>query len=208
MKSKYKSYAEWRDKNAVAYQYACKNGLLDTICEKFGWERNPYNRKPFGYWTKERCLEEAKKHKTKVSWRIDSGGSYVAARNNGWYDECIAHMVDVEKQPRKPSGYWDKKNCIIEAKKYNTTYEWYKFSPHTLRTSVKNGWFSACTKHMVDRRKPFKAGFTKSQCLKAASEYSSKKSWKKHYAITYYTAVEHGWIKYICEKLWNQNLKL
>ena len=52
MKSKYKSYTEWRENNQKAYQHALMFGLLDAICEKFGWDRNPTNRKPSGYWTK------------------------------------------------------------------------------------------------------------------------------------------------------------
>ena len=44
--------------------------------------------------------------------------------------------------------------------------------------------------------------------LFSASKYSSAESWKENYSLTYYTAVEHGWVKSICKKLWNQNINL
>ena len=208
MKSKYKTYAEWREAEPNAYQKACFYGLLDVICEKFGWVRNPNNRKPAGYWTKERCIEEAKKYNTVKEWKLNSLTTYEKAKWLRFLDECTTHMVEKPSEPRKQAGYWDRKNCKLEAKKYNTTFEWYKKSPHTVRVAIKNNWFKACTTHMFDKRTPIKSKYSKKYCLDSASNYSSAESWKKNYSLTYYTAVKHGWVKSICKKLWNQNITL
>lgn len=48
---------------------------------------------PSGYWTKEKCLEIAKKYKRKSDWRNDSQYSYNIARINGWLDYCCQHMA-------------------------------------------------------------------------------------------------------------------
>ncbi len=45
-----------------------------------------------GYWTKERCLEEALKHKSRTEFSKNSKGAYGAAFKNGWLNECYAHM--------------------------------------------------------------------------------------------------------------------
>jgi hypothetical protein len=203
MESKYKTYAEWRDNNQNAYQHACMRGLLDIICVKFGWDRNPNNRKASGYWTKQRCIDEANKYKTIKEWKLNSATTYEKAKWKKFLDECTTHMVEDVKEPRKPAGYWNiRKNCVNESLKYDNTFNWYRYSPISLRASVKNNWFSFCTKHMKERTKPFQSCFTKKECLDAASKYSSLQNWKKGYIKSYNAAVEHGWIKYITKKLW------
>jgi hypothetical protein len=208
MKSKYNTYDEWRKAEPKAYQKACLYGLLDAICEKFGWIR-PNDRKPNGYWTKERCIEEARNHEAKVIWRISSGGSYNSAKENGWIDECTAHMKNFIKKPRKPAGYWhDKKNCMEEAKKYDSTYDWYKHSPQSLLAAIKINCFTECTKHMSVREWPFsKTRRSKKKCFIEASQHPCLESWKKFNPMSYGDAYKYGWLNYICEKLWNQNIK-
>jgi hypothetical protein len=44
-------------------------------------------------WTKEKCIEDAKKYKTKSEWINNSNGAYCSAKKNGWLEECCAHMV-------------------------------------------------------------------------------------------------------------------
>ena len=45
-----------------------------------------------GYWTKEICLSEAKKFKTKKDWNKYSRKSYGAAHKHNWIDICSKHM--------------------------------------------------------------------------------------------------------------------
>ena len=204
MHSKYKSLSEWSKKNQNAYTQACIHGLLDVICEKFGWERNPNNRKPSGYWTLERCIEEALKYKTINEWKLNSQTTFYKSKKLNIFDDCSKHMVEDVKEPRKPAGYWhDKKNCMKEAKKYDSTYDWYKHSPQSLLASIKINYFTQCTKHMSIRVRPFsKCRRTRKKCLEEASNYSSLKSWKKLYPISYCDAQKYGWLNYISKKLW------
>lgn len=46
-------------------------------------KRIPWNK----IWTKDKCLEEAKKHKTRTDFMLKSGGAYSAAQKNKWLDE-------------------------------------------------------------------------------------------------------------------------
>lgn len=44
-------------------------------------------RKPNGYWTYERCKEEAGKYKSRNDFCVSNCSAYQAARRNGWLDE-------------------------------------------------------------------------------------------------------------------------
>ena len=49
-------------------------------------------RKPRNYWTKERCIEDAKQYETNSEWQKKSGSAYITAWVNKWLDECSKHM--------------------------------------------------------------------------------------------------------------------
>jgi len=49
-------------------------------------------RKPMGYWTKERCAKEAEKFKYKSEFSRKANGAYISALKNGWIDEICSHM--------------------------------------------------------------------------------------------------------------------
>lgn len=49
---------------------------------------------------------------------------------------------------RKRNGFWNKENCIIDAKKYIHRSEWFKKSSSAYTASHKNGWLDECCKHM------------------------------------------------------------
>jgi len=48
--------------------------------------------KPNGYWTYERCRDEALKYSTKKEFSEKSGGATAAARRNGWMNDISQHM--------------------------------------------------------------------------------------------------------------------
>jgi hypothetical protein len=147
-KSEYKSLAEWRKFNPKDYGVAKYNGWLDDICNTFGWERKKI--KPAGYWTKERCIEEAKKYETKAEWERGNSSSHTSARKSNWFNECCLHMI----KP-KAAGYWTKELCIEEAKKYKTRTEWAQKSVGSYRNVMRSNkkWLGECTKHM-NKKKP------------------------------------------------------
>ena len=55
---KYTSRSEFQKKSKGSYVACYKNGWLDIVCEHMSKIRHEK-----GYWTKERCLEEALKYK-------------------------------------------------------------------------------------------------------------------------------------------------
>lgn len=81
---KYKTRGEFSRKSGSAYHSALKNNWLDN----YTWFISKDNRDhPVGYWTKERCLEEAKKYKSREEFNRNSRGAYRASNKNKWLDE-------------------------------------------------------------------------------------------------------------------------
>ncbi len=74
-------------------------------------------RKPSGYWTIEKCQEEAIKYKTKKDFRKNSISSYNTSYINKWLDKICKHMEYLTKQR------WFYENVKIEALKYSSRME-------------------------------------------------------------------------------------
>lgn len=102
-------------------------------------------RKKRGYWTKERCREEALKYTLRKDFRISSGGAYSAASRNGWLDEICSHMICKYKK----KGYWTKERCWEIAIKCNTKTDFFISEPGAHKASKKNEWFDEICSHMI-----------------------------------------------------------
>ena len=53
------------------------------------------------YWTKKRCKEEARKHKTFSQFRKNCASAYAIAWRNGWLDEIHEIFGNKERKGRK-----------------------------------------------------------------------------------------------------------
>ena len=136
---KYTTKTEWAKNNSSAYLSASKNGWMGECCEHM-----IELQKPSGYWTKELCIEDAKKYKSKGEWKKKSNSSYHSATKNGWIRECSEHMIEI----KKPSGYWTKERCIEDAKKYSARFVWQKKSNSAYNSARINDWVDECCEHM------------------------------------------------------------
>jgi hypothetical protein len=133
----------WAKTDPKAHKYAVRYGMIHRLRELHNWL---IHRRPRGYWTKERCIEDAKRYSTKSAWSKANASACGIARNNGWLDECCAHM----EQKYHPAGYWTKERCIEDAKQFNTTYDWrHQGVGHGYHIACKNGWLEECCRHMV-----------------------------------------------------------
>jgi hypothetical protein len=186
--SEYKSISEWRKYNEKDYRTAVRRGMIDDMCEFFGWDK----RKPNGYWTKERCLEEARKYKTVSEWRNCGNGSPDAARDNGWLEECKAHMK--HGKGHKPNGYWTKEKVIEISQKYKTKKDWRNNHKASFRAAQRYGWYKEATEHMVNLSKP-KDYWTKERCLEEALKYDKKSDWCKSSSYSYRLSIKMNWFE-------------
>jgi hypothetical protein len=185
--SKYNSLSECKQANPKDYERARYMKVLGDISDHYGWPKIR-DKKPNGYWTKEKCFEEARKHTTIKDWALASGSSYNKSKRNGWVSECTAHMVKLQK----PKGFWNnKERCIEDAKKYTTKTDWQKNS-RSYDISKKYGWYDECCEHMVKLQKP-RNYWTKERCFEEAKNYNTKAEWKTGSGSSYYASRKQGW---------------
>ena len=97
-------------------------------------------KRPPGYWTRERCYDEAKKYLTKAELRKNNQTVYNAARRNGWLDD-YTWLAD----KKRPNGYWNRETCFEEAKKYKSRNEFQDNSKGAYYVAANNGWLDDYT---------------------------------------------------------------
>lgn len=98
------------------------------------------NRK-HGYWTKERCFEEALRYDTRTAFHTSSSGAYNAAFVHGWLDDVCAHMKVLKT-------HYSKEECAIEALKYETKTEFMEKSPIYYSHAIRKGYINEICSHM------------------------------------------------------------
>lgn len=79
---KYSTRKDFQEGSGGAYNAAKRMGLLDSICAHMS-----KTNKPAGYWTKARCLKEAKKNKSMSEFRKNCPSAFNIAWRNGWIDD-------------------------------------------------------------------------------------------------------------------------
>ena len=85
-----KTKNELYNKYAVVYGVIIKNRWNDLMSHFIEI------RKPNGYWTKEKCREEALKYEKRLEFQKKSSRAYSISRKNKWLDEISAHMIKKE----------------------------------------------------------------------------------------------------------------
>jgi hypothetical protein len=178
---KYRTIKEWQDKSQSAYNSAYHNDWIEYCCKHM--PRFKEN------WTKEKCQRQSKKYSSIKEWQKKSSGSYQAAKRNNWFDECIKHIP-----PKiKPTGYWNQKNCLADAKKFKTRYEWQKKSAGAYNSAFRNGWLDMCFSHMCPIINKPSGTWTKENCKKDALQYQGKREWYKNSSGAVSAARINGW---------------
>jgi predicted GH43/DUF377 family glycosyl hydrolase len=145
--------------------------------------------KPNNYWTKERCIEDAKKYERSGDWKLKSASAYRTALKKCWFDECRKHMKVIVK----PKNYWTKERCIEDAKKYERSGDWKLKSESAYQKALKKGWIDECRKHMKNISKPNNY-WTKERCIEDAKKYERSGDWKLKSTSAYQKALKKGWI--------------
>jgi predicted GIY-YIG superfamily endonuclease len=138
---KFNSRKEFVKGNNSAYNSSRKNGWLDKVCSHM----KENNRKPVGYWNKEKCKEEALRCKNTSEL---STGAYHAILRNDWLKELCKHM-----KLQKPNGYWTKQRCLEEALKYNSRTSFQHAIGGAYRISLDKGWLNDICSHMNKLKK-------------------------------------------------------
>lgn len=137
-----------------------------------------------GYWTKERCRQEAALYPNTTEFRKSSPYVYQLAKEMGWFDEICHHM----KKIFTPKGYWNSKdNCLIEARKHKTRTSFARNAPSAYENCLKNGWEEAFA-HM---NLIYDYSITYEQCAAIAIKCKSQAQMQREYPKYYSYACRH-----------------
>jgi len=151
-------------------------------------------RKPNGYWTKERCHEEALKYTKRNNFIKNSNNAYEIARRNNWLNDICHHMIN---KVYKQKGYWTKEKCKEEALKYYTRTTFENNSHSAYRISLRCGWLDDICYHMELQHKPNNY-WTKERCHKEALKYNTRTDFQKESNGAYDSALRNLWLDEIC----------
>lgn len=132
---KYKTRSAMEKGSSGAYW-----AIIGHEWQKYCFSHMEEIKKPNGYWTKEKCIEEAAKYKTKVEWQKHGGSSFSIASSNKWIEDCCKHMVEI----KKPNGYWNNSNVLIEAAKYENATQFSRKSNGAYSYAQQNGLLDNC----------------------------------------------------------------
>jgi GNAT superfamily N-acetyltransferase len=97
-------------------------------------------KKPNGYWTDEKVMEEALKYDTPGNFQKGSKGAYLKALRSKTLDIVCAHM--------KIKTYWTEKSLNEDALKYNSRMEFRKGSPSAYQIAYERGILDKICNHM------------------------------------------------------------
>jgi len=176
---KYESKKDLYLGNKSLYGYILSKNLMNIICETYGEKYKPHH-----IWTKEECIEDVRKYKTKYEWSKMNGAAYATAKRNRWLDEMLGYFA-VKDLPKDIT----KEMCIEDAKKCKTKLEWRRDSIIIFNFAKKMNWFEEATQHM------FGGKWTKEACIEDAKKYKTKTFWR-HMSLSAYTlAYKNGWIE-------------
>lgn len=139
-------------------------------------------------WTKETCHKEALKYKTKVEFRKNALGAFVAAKKNGWIDDYTWLETT-----QKPSGYWIYERCYNEALKYQTLRDFIKNGGGAYGAAKRNGWLEDF-KWLKRSDKTHKNYWTYERCKEEASKYNNKSEFRIKSINAYQATRKNGWL--------------
>ena len=157
-------------------------------------------RKPKGYWTKERCKEVA----LLCSTKIELSEKYLTVKNiiykNNWIGELCSHMIEFKKR----NGYWNYERCKDDALKYDKIKDFEENSPSAYASARKNGWFYDICSHInykhVLMRKPADY-WNYERCKYEALKYESRSEFMIINNSAYRSSIKNGWLDELCSHM-------
>jgi hypothetical protein len=98
-----------------------------------------------GYWTKEKCFEEALKYKSRNDFKKFCRQAYTISCENKWIDKISQHMTQI----KKPNSYWTFEKCKEIASNYNYKTDYIKHAQSAYKIAKKNNWNDEICSHMI-----------------------------------------------------------
>lgn len=146
-------------------------------------------------YTKEVCLNEAKKYSSRGDFKKYSPKIYDTACNKHWIDEICSHMIG--KVRYKP-GWWDDiNNCIETASLYSTPQELMRAEKGCHASICKHKWQDICYKHMKYRTREYSFN----QLQQIARKCRTHREFREKFSGAYSSAKKKGIYSEICSHM-------
>ena len=146
-------------------------------------------------WTKERCSEAASTFNSVSDFRKSNPLAYAAAAKYGWLKDVCCTLEPAK--PRRNNGYWTKRACRAEARKYSYRTDFAKGSGSAYTAAHSKGWLDEICKHMIARVKP-KGTWTKAAVNHAAAACTTRTEFNTKHPSAYGAAKKNGWFDEVC----------
>jgi len=149
IKSKY----SYEDCLNIALKYNTKDdltkdwsGVVKTIKKNGWWEEmtKHMKRKTNETYTMEQVIEICKGYRNRSSLEKEKSGVFKYVQRHNLMDELFPIK-------NKPPGYWNEKNCLIEALKYENRKDFRKGSAGAYGAAMENKWLDEICSHMSKR---------------------------------------------------------
>ena len=137
---KYDTKFDFQSFSRKAYVAALRKGWLDDITSHM-----QEIRKPNGYWTKEKCHQEALRFNHKTDFATYSGGALKYAQKQGWVTDICSHMT------RKRHIQWTKEECHRLALTCKTKKDFYTNHKLAYQAAHKYGWLKDICSHITNK---------------------------------------------------------
>ncbi len=213
---KYKNKTDWYTKSNQSYEAARRHGWIED-CSKHMMSSFETMSKAMLKWTPEKCLKEARKHKTRWDWRKADFGSVRAAKKYGIFEECVKHMKKTKsakthdrlrkegfKVKERDKGKISFEECISIAKRYDRKIDWQKEDPSSYARAKWKGWYDKCVEHMIsssESKSRANQKWTLEMCVKEAKKYKTRSEWQDNSLGGYPAAGKKGWLDTCCEHM-------
>lgn len=142
-----------------------------------------------GYWTKERCYEEALKYNSSNDLKINNNYVYEKSYKEKWLEEFYENYL-----PKIIS----KERCHEEALKYKSRKEFSNNSKPEYTKALKASWLDDICLHMIRKPKSF---WTKERCHEEALKYNTRTEFKKKSYQAYKFSKINCWFDDICSHM-------
>lgn len=144
--------------------------------------------KPSGYWTKERCVAEAKKYKNRISFKKSNASAFNSSRNNGWLDIACSHMPKRKKINKKP--YKWTRNKIFKALKEIKTWDELTHKNQGLMAAIRRTRLVSIVRK---RYNPRINKYSKEQLREIALRYTDKRKFRMEQESVLRTIYNNQW---------------
>jgi hypothetical protein len=186
----YKNKRDFFNSNRREYLFAKRNGYLEEVCVHMDILKSPN-----GYWTKDRCREEALRYKTRSELKKNNILAYRHIRSNMWCKDLFSHMKKIPKRT-----IWTKERCREEALKFTTISEFKSGNSSAYNVAYKNKWLNEICNHFESKEKP-KGYWTKEKCGEEALKYESRVDFYKGSMGVYSKSRKNKWLDEICQHM-------